>query len=70
VSLTTQVEQTVTDNVNTITAWGGVTSPWWLPHLREASEIAGLLAPILGAAWLLTQIVIKVKDTMNNKKKE
>lgn len=39
-------------------------SPIWLPWLREVSEIAGLVVPILGAFWLLLQIVLRIRATL------
>ena len=44
-------------NATTGVAAAGVTSAAWLPHLRAASEVAGMLMPILGAIWLTVQIV-------------
>jgi hypothetical protein len=35
-------------------------SPKWLPLLRETSEVAGLVLPILGCAWLIIQIGFKI----------
>lgn len=43
----------VTDGV----AVGMVSSPVWLPGLQQVSEIAALVVPILGAIWLLVQIL-------------
>jgi hypothetical protein len=55
-----------TDNMsNVITTAGAgaaVVSPWWLPSLHEVSTVAAELAPILGAIWLLTQIILKVSE--------
>jgi len=39
-----------------IVAAGMTGSPLWLPALKQTSEIAGYLVPILGAAWLIIQI--------------
>jgi hypothetical protein len=33
-----------------------IASPWWLPLLKESSEIAAYILPILGVLWLTTQI--------------
>lgn len=45
----------VTDVAATI----AIASPWWLPLLKETSEIAGLLLPIFGSVWLIVQIGFK-----------
>jgi len=45
-----------------IGAAGAAISPWWLPILRDVSEIAGILAPILGALWLIIQMSIKLSE--------
>lgn len=37
-------------------ALGGIASPAWLPALENLSQIAGLMVPLLSAAWLLYQI--------------
>jgi hypothetical protein len=34
-------------------------SPWWLPWLKELSELAALWLPILGAIWIVVQIGFK-----------
>lgn len=50
-------------NGEAITDTGAVAalaSPLWLPALHTASEIAALVLPILGAAWLAVQIVLKL----------
>lgn len=44
---------------NTI-AGGAIISPWWLPNLSTISEFAALMLPILGCAWLIVQIVLKI----------
>jgi hypothetical protein len=43
-------------NVIAVTA---VTSPWWFPTLEDISSFAALWLPILGATWLVVQIVSK-----------
>lgn len=44
------------DAVNNSVAAAAVASPFWLPALSDASQIAALLLPIAGLAWLLIQI--------------
>lgn len=50
------------EQITNTAALGAVTSPAWLPFLKTTSDVAGLLLPILGAAWLLVQIVVKVRE--------
>jgi hypothetical protein len=42
-------------------AAAAVTSPFWLEALRQASMVAGILVPILGACWLAVQIAHKLR---------
>lgn len=42
----------ISDTVSVV----AVMSPWWLPWLKETSEIAAFVLPILGVVWLITQI--------------
>lgn len=44
--------ETVSDTVSVV----AIVSPWWLPFLKETSEVAGYVLPILGIIWLVTQI--------------
>jgi len=37
-------------------------SPWWLPWLKHISDDAALILPILGVAWLLLQITLKILE--------
>lgn len=50
------VEAMIERATNAVAA-GAVASPWWLPELQQASEIAALFLPILGVAWLLLQMI-------------
>ncbi|PQZ43375.1 hypothetical protein CQ059_05440 [Brucella pseudogrignonensis] len=43
-------------------AVAAVASPVWLPWLHTASEITATVAPILGAIWLIVQIISKVTE--------
>ncbi len=45
------------DGLNNSIATAAVASPFWLPWLSQASELAGLLLPIAGLVWLIIQIV-------------
>lgn len=44
-------------------AVAAIASPWWLPALHDISQIAALLLPIAGVAWLVVQIVVKLHTT-------
>lgn len=50
------------ENTTNVAAVGAVTTPFWLPWLYTASELAATLAPILGAVWLTVQIVAKCAE--------
>ena len=50
------------DNTTTVVALGGVTSPVWNEPLQDISTIAGLILPILGAVWLVIQIVVYLRS--------
>lgn len=39
-----------------------IASPWWLPSLAEVSRVASLMLPILGATWLVVQIVLRIRE--------
>jgi hypothetical protein len=45
----------VTDTTSVV----ALASPWWLPWLKEMSELAALWLPILGAVWIIVQIGFK-----------
>lgn len=49
-----------TPNTNLVAA-GAVVSPWWLPYLQSGSDIATLLLPIAGIAWLIIQMVVFIR---------
>lgn len=57
------------DRATDALAAGAVLSPFVLPGLYEISEVAADWLPILGAAWLLVQIVAKIKTTFLDSKK-
>jgi hypothetical protein len=42
----------VTDTASVV----AIASPWWLPLLKETSEVAAYVLPILGVVWIATQI--------------
>lgn len=45
------------------TASVAISAPFWLPWLKEASEIAAFMLPILGVLLIAVQIVAKVYVT-------
>ena len=48
--------ETIMVKVTNGVALGGLASPAWLPSLESVSQFAGLMVPLLSAAWLLYQI--------------
>ena len=56
------------DTLTSAAAGIAITSPSWLPVLQSASVVAGTLLPILGAIWLIVQIVSKIVETKRNAK--
>jgi hypothetical protein len=47
-----------------VTAGAAMVSPWWLPALHTFSAVAAEVLPILGALWLLIQMVTRIVDTV------
>jgi hypothetical protein len=52
----------IVKSTNVVAAFG-VTLNSWLPSLEETSRIAGLLVPILSAAWLILQMGLLARRT-------
>ena len=48
--------QTTFEKVADVASIAAIASPWWLPVLKETSELAAFILPILGVVWLATQI--------------
>lgn len=44
-----------------------ITSPGWIHTLQEWSAVAGSVLPILGALWLIVQIITKIIETKRKK---
>lgn len=55
------------DQITNAGAVGAISSPVWLPNLKTISAAAAEILPILGAIWLLTQIITKIIETRRNK---
>lgn len=53
----------VTDTASVV----AIASPWWLPWLKETSEIAAYVLPIMGVLWLATQIGFKFYHQFKSK---
>lgn len=53
----------MTENTTSVAAGIALTSYWWIPSLEQASGYAGKLLPILGATWLVVQIITKSIET-------
>ena len=56
------------DSATAVVATSAVTSPVWLPWLQAVSQAAALIAPILGATWLLVQIWARITEVRRLKK--
>jgi hypothetical protein len=56
------------DGITASAAGAAVTSPWWLPHLQQISAISAEVLPILGALWLIIQIIVKLWETFQKRK--
>lgn len=50
------------NTMTNVTAGAALVSPWWLPALQGVSEFASIILPILGAAWLVVQIIGYIAD--------
>jgi flagellar biogenesis protein FliO len=50
------------DDATTAAAGAALTSPLWLPVLQDVSSLSALLLPILGAVWLIVQIVVRIHE--------
>lgn len=48
------------DTITNTVAVASLAVPLWLPSLQETSQFAALIIPILGAAWLILQIAMKI----------
>jgi hypothetical protein len=55
------------ERITTASAWGALASPVWLPMLADLSAGCAIVAPILGVAWLLLQLILKLRDEMRGR---
>jgi Na+/alanine symporter len=53
--------------INSVTATAALTSPWWLPGLHSVSTAAAEIVPILGALWLMVQIIVAIYKATRKK---
>lgn len=51
-----ETEALIVKSTNTVAVLGMILPMWW-PTLAQISSHAALWTPILGAAWLITQII-------------
>ena len=51
---------TPNEKTSAFIAAGMISSPFWSNYLKEISEIAALLGPILGVVYLTIQIAYKI----------
>ena len=58
---------TVADKIGAVAAAGAISSPFWITRLEGVSQVAATLAPILGCAWLLVQIIAKMVEIKRKK---
>lgn len=54
------LESQAADKLGFVVASSAIASPWILPTLKNVSEVAALLAPILGCSWMAIQIGAKL----------
>lgn len=48
------------DKISTLVSVGMISTPLWLQHLKPVSDVAALVAPILGCIYLSMQIGFKL----------
>jgi Na+/alanine symporter len=61
--LTALIPQTKTEAATDAIVVAALSSPVWLTALKEASEIMGLILPIVGVIWIVTKIVTTIMVT-------
>ena len=58
----------ISDTTTNIAAAGALVSPFWIPRLSELSTMAAEILPILGAVWLIVQILSRIYSIIASKK--
>jgi len=58
---------TIVEHNTTVVATTAVMTPFWLPSLTSVSEVAATITPILGAIWLVIQIVSKTASWIKHR---
>ncbi len=58
---------TIVEQNTTVVATTAVMTPFWLPSLSQVSEVAATITPILGALWLIIQIVSKTSHLLRKR---
>lgn len=58
---------TIVDQATAAVAATAVASPVWLPWLSTTSEVAAVIAPILGTIWLVVQIISKARELLDRR---
>ena len=51
---------TTSEKTSAVVAAGMISSPFWTSYIKEISELAALLGPILGVVYLAIQIASKI----------
>jgi hypothetical protein len=59
--------QVISDRATTGIAMASIASPLWLPSIKQVSDAAALVMPILGVTWLVVQIVAKIVELRKGK---
>lgn len=58
----------MSERVTDVIAASAIVSPLWLTSLTTVSQIATVVAPILGVLWLAIQIYIKLYDFITRRR--
>jgi hypothetical protein len=58
---------TTSEKIGGIVSAAMISSPWWMTMIKPYSDIAALLAPILGCIYLSLQIGFKLLDRKGDK---
>jgi len=53
---------TTSEKISGVVAGAMISSPFWIQEVKPYSDIAALLAPILGCIYLVMQITFKLVD--------